>query len=266
MLLLSGAVLAVGLFALPATLSLFSGQHTFKNTSEVAGDNGCRKCHEDVYEEMHSPINKVHWNLPGAKGSKDVFSCAECHNVTNVSTYFQSGYSNSSGAHAATTVACLACHSGLKGLRAGASYCTSCHGMTLTPGPDQFPMHALAWKYGVGHVSNHPNGKHCGQCHLDATHPAKANVFIKLVNATITGRDEAHSLYYYESKYPGNQTTIRLKDANTACLGCHSHAGVNITWKRSIGYELSVNVTGDGMPVNFTGASTTMNTTTTSGS
>ncbi len=264
--LLSIAVVAVGFFAMPSTVSLFAGQHTFKNASEVAVDNGCRKCHEDVYEETHSPINKLHWHLSGTKGSQDVFSCQECHNVTNVSTYFQSGIVNTSGAHAATTIACLSCHSSLKGLRSGGGYCMSCHGMTLTPGRDQFPMHALAWKYGVGHVSNHPDGKHCGQCHRDAKNPTKYNVFIKLINATITGADEAHSLYYYKSKYPDNQTTIKLKDANAACLGCHSHAGVNITWKRSIGYDLSVNATDDGMLVNFTGVSTATNTTTTSGS
>ncbi len=267
MLLLSAAVLAVGLFALPATLSLFSGQHTFKNASEVEGDNGCRKCHEDVYEEAHSQINEVHWNLPGAKGSNDVFRCAECHNVTNVSTYFQNGIVNTSGAHAATTIACLSCHSGLKGLQSGGDVCKSCHNGIFykkIPGTQQFPMHALAFKYGVGHPELDPM-KNCGQCHLDVTNPTKDNVFIKLVNATITGTDEAHTTYYYQSIYP-NQTTIRLKDANTACLGCHSHAGVNITWKRSIGYGLSVNVTGGGMSVNFTGASTTMNTTTTSGS
>jgi nitrate/TMAO reductase-like tetraheme cytochrome c subunit len=274
-LLLSVAVLAVGMFALPNTLSLFEGQHTWKNLTEVASDSTCRKCHEDVYEETHSPINYVHWNIPGAKGSNDVFSCIECHNITNVSVYYQSGIVNTSEAHAATTIACLSCHSGLKGLKTNGNVCLSCHNGAFrptVPGPQQFPMHALAYKYGMGHPEDDPV-RSCAQCHLvTATYtdsgdlaPTKDNVFIKLVNATITGADEAHTTYYYQSKYPDNQTTIKLKDTNTACLGCHSHAGVNITWKRSIGYEMNVNATNAGWVVNFTGVSSTTNTTFTSG-
>lgn len=260
-LLLSVAVMVVGMFAMPETLSLFAGQHTFKNANEVANDTGCRKCHEDIYEEMHNPQNNVHWNIPGAKGTFDVFACTECHSVTNVSTYFSMNVTVKEKAHAATTVPCLSCHSSLKGLRSGANYCMSCHGYTLSPGPDQFPMHALAWKYRVGHVSNHPDGKHCGQCHLDANNPTKDNVYIKLVNSTITGIDEAHKLYYYESKYPDNQTTIRLKDSNTACVGCHTHTLVTNTWVRKGGYKLTADVTSGSWNVSFSINQTNVNTT-----
>ncbi|VVB96261.1 Cytochrome c7 c [uncultured archaeon] len=274
--LLSVAVVAIGLFAMPNTVSIFTGQHTWKNITEIASDNGCRKCHEDVYEETHGAFNQVHWRLPGTKGSQDVFSCQECHNVTNVSAYFQSGIVNTSEAHAATTIACLSCHSGLKGLKAGGNVCFSCHNGAFRPtvsGSQQFPMHALAYKYGMGHPEDDPV-RSCAQCHrVTSTYTdtgdieaKKDNVFIKLVNATITGADEAHTTYYYQSKYPDNQTTIKLKDANSACLGCHSHAGVNVTWRRSIGYEMTVNTSTAGkFDVNVTGISSTMNVTTTSG-
>ena len=119
MLLLSVAVLFIGLFAMPSTVSLFTGQHTWKNLTEVASDNGCRKCHEDVYEETHSVINYVHWNIPGTKGTNDVFQCSECHTVDyNISSYYQTNVSGNVSGHAATTIACLACHSGLAGLPA----------------------------------------------------------------------------------------------------------------------------------------------------
>ncbi len=278
--LLSVAVLSIGIFALPNTVSLFEGQHTWKNLTEVAGDNTCRKCHEDIYEEMHGAGNYVHWNVPGTKGTNDVFRCSECHTVDyDIGAYFQRNASGNVTGHAATTIACLSCHSGLQGLKAGGNVCFSCHngpfGLgTTQPGTQQFPMHALAYKYGMGHPEDDPTHptKGCPQCHsVSSTYsdsgdlePTNDNVFIKLVNATITGTDEAHTLFYYQSKYP-NQTTVNLKDANAACLGCHSHAGVNITWKRSIGYEMNVTALNTGWEVDFTGVSSTTNTTSSSG-
>lgn len=63
----------------------------------------------------------------------------------------------------------------------------------------------------------------------------------------------------------GNQTVVQLKGTNAACIGCHTHAFVNITWNRAIGYGLSMTVTNAGWDVNFTGPLAATNTTTTSG-
>jgi len=45
------AVVAVGLFALPSTVSLFSGQHRWYNISGTGNEIPCIKCHADIYDE-----------------------------------------------------------------------------------------------------------------------------------------------------------------------------------------------------------------------
>lgn len=233
-LLLTVAVIAVGLFALPSTMSLFSGQHTFYDGANVT----CSKCHQDIADELASSENKAHT-------SSSKLACEGCHktdvddsdgkyngaNVSNGTWGF-----NSSGtygtvvfkAHAAVTVECLACH------------------------------------------GYNPTSKFSG------------------VSAMITSSDEAHRIFYYESvsdKEIGdisqttiaaasgtnfiwytqaNQTAIKLKGTNTACVGCHTHAVVNITWKRSVGYGLDVDTTSGAMDITAWSVNQTTTTTYTS--
>lgn len=236
--LLSIAVVVVGLFAMPTTVSLYAGQHTFENASKVVSDNGCRKCHGDVYDEMHSALNGVHWKRTSLTPDTQ-FQCRECHNVTNVSVNYITGTKVNDSAHAATTVSCLACHSDAKG-----------------GGGNTNPMHQLAVKYGIWGSFD------CGQCHRDTGNPGKyPDAYIIKVNSTITGSDEAHSIYYYKSKYPDNQTEIRLKDANAACIGCHTYTIMDITWKRPGGYNISYNWSNKAFDVWQLNSTTATNTT-----
>lgn len=107
------SVLAVGLFAMPNTLSLFSGQHTFSNNG--SDPYFCRNCHQDVYEEM----NWYGGDAPaGSHGA--LMTCKVCHRTGNLSEYGfldEFGISGSPevnfsemGAHAAVTVECVFCH------------------------------------------------------------------------------------------------------------------------------------------------------------
>ena len=113
-LLLSVAVIAIGLFAMPSTLSLFSGQHTFYNGSEV----NCEKCHADIYSELGSGSGST-------AHTAGVFSqCEYCHktNTTNLSVpingtananYTGTNVTDNGQAHAAVTMECIACHTGV---------------------------------------------------------------------------------------------------------------------------------------------------------
>ncbi len=68
-LLLSIAVISVGLFAMPSTLSLFAGQHTF----DKAGNTTiCAKCHSDVLSEITN--SQYHKSLIGSNSE-----CKGCH-------------------------------------------------------------------------------------------------------------------------------------------------------------------------------------------
>ena len=197
-LLLSVAVIAIGLFAMPSTLSLFAGQHTFDNGSDVS----CNKCHADIYSEIASSSAHTNPNLQ---------LCEGCHR-TNQSTFDATliptnGTANLSAgnwtgidiaananAHAAVTVECVACHQG--------------------------------------------------------------------VPAELLGSEAAHSDFYNQSNYTdGSQSLLNLKGANTACIGCHTHAVVNVTWTRAGGYNMIANSTNGTWVMEFALNNTPVNST-----
>lgn len=122
--LLAVAVLVIGLYALPQTLSLFAGMHTFNNGSEVL----CNKCHSDIYDEMTVPVSGVqppHTSFSNPTGPSP---CTSCHRTGYIQIY-DSGFGisssnpnliddggekwlgvNVSQAHSAVTVECVFCH------------------------------------------------------------------------------------------------------------------------------------------------------------
>lgn len=75
-LLLSFAVILAGLFAMPNTLSVFAGQHTF-----AIADNTsiCANCHPDVLNEITS--GSYHKSLIGANNE-----CKGCHTIDRIAT------------------------------------------------------------------------------------------------------------------------------------------------------------------------------------
>ena len=170
-LLLSVAVIAVGLFAMPSTLSLFSGQHTF-----VAGENvSCSKCHSDIYTEISGVSNEVHndGNFTACKGCHKTGNTVNIPvNGTNLTGTYDNNITVDANVHAAITLECVTCHSG--------------------------------------------------------------------VTQEITGSEEAHRPYYNAS-HEDNQSVIQLKGANTACIGCHTHVTVNMTWTRLTSFNITSN-------------------------
>jgi hypothetical protein len=67
--LLAVAVVATGIFALPSTVSLFSGQHSWYELSAQGNNVPCEKCHADIGDEMAS--TGAHANI----------KCEGCHNL-----------------------------------------------------------------------------------------------------------------------------------------------------------------------------------------
>ena len=181
-LLLSVAVIAIGLFAMPSTLSLFAGQHTFYNGSEV----DCTKCHADVFSELDSGSSSAHT----AQVFKDCEGCHKTntsalggipHNGTsNASEFTGTNVTTDGEAHAAVTLECIACHSG--------------------------------------------------------------------VDEELNGTNAAHTVFYTDAM---NDTTVDMTGGNVACIGCHTHAVINITWTRAVGYNLTSNASGTGWNLAF---------------
>lgn len=120
-LLLSVAILAIGLFAMPSTLSLFAGQHTFTKGINV----GCERCHQDIYDEMSGSK----FGTSDAHGAAKLKACQGCHKTGDITgitlnksqmvdyggspsgTYNQNLTNKS--AHASVTMQCEGCHTGV---------------------------------------------------------------------------------------------------------------------------------------------------------
>jgi len=127
--LLAVAVVVIGLFVLPNTMALFSGQHTF----DKAGNSTiCAKCHSDIITEIQS--GSYHKSLIAGSPT----DCKACHTTSKINSTLiplgnQSGnqtvgvdvgldiangrFTRSNGTnitgytlHAAVTVECISCH------------------------------------------------------------------------------------------------------------------------------------------------------------
>ncbi|KCZ70802.1 hypothetical protein ANME2D_02827 [Candidatus Methanoperedens nitroreducens] len=70
------ALVGIGVFALPSTIALFAGQHTFYNIDATGNQIPCQKCHGDVKAELSGQaVNPV----TGTKGPHSNFQCEYCH-------------------------------------------------------------------------------------------------------------------------------------------------------------------------------------------
>ncbi len=99
-------VLAIGIVALPSTVSLFAGQHYWYNVSQSGNNINCEKCHADISSE-----------LTNSNGPHKNFKCEYCHRADANIAYASGDGSNINvgnksnwAAHAASTVACMLCH------------------------------------------------------------------------------------------------------------------------------------------------------------
>ena len=250
LLLLAIAIVAVGVFALPSTVSLFSGQHRWYNLSTGTNDVPCEKCHADIAEEMNA-LAGPHTGETGFGRLK----CGYCHRTfkieqgdTNPSDSEASGYDqypdvnlsleaqylytyasgDGSGAtpgkesHAASTIPCMYCHSGgSQGMAANhgsGSNCWSCH-----------------------HADNPHNGRfredeECYRCH--GNNPVRdvppAGGFNLTANATDTGEHAAHKAFVLDSI-----SNSDMEDANEACIACHTSIPVKIQWMHARSLEFN---------------------------
>jgi hypothetical protein len=245
--LLTIAVVAIGIFALPSTMSLFAGQHVWYDLSGKGNEVPCEKCHADVAAEMESLLGP-HTGETGYGRME----CEYCHRVfpivnknASFDTYiYASG--NGTGAepgkeaHAASTVPCMYCHSGeeagivtpqAKAWHDNESDCLYCH-----------------IDGGSGHGYVHGNAKYftkedCYKCHL-CKNESESIITIRIppaggfgltTNTLDTGELAAHKAFVMDSI---NDKT--MDDANEACLACHTMIAVKIRWEHARRLEFDV--------------------------
>ena len=199
MVLVTVIFLAIGIIVLPATVSLFAGQHDWYNIDYWGNDIPCEKCHADVYEELKN--NPYHEN----------FTCALCHRAINIS--YASGYYNGKdmsyewGAHAASTISCLVCHSG--------------------PNSGEGNMHE--------HHEINTSITPCSTCHFPTPtdYPPIAGGFGVTGQSYDTGTYAAHRQFVLDAR-----NNSLMDSANEACIACHTHVPVRINWSHAVSFEM----------------------------
>ena len=236
------SVVAVGVFALPSTISLFAGQHTWYNLSGKENNVPCEKCHADVANEMKALVGPH----TGEMYNRERFKCEYCHRLfpiehknSSFSTYtyaFANGTAEiqpGKEAHAASTVPCMYCHSGSEwGVVSvdGKSHtvtdyknCVYCHGKG---------------KFWEAHEGNFKN-EDCYRCHVNNNYVyyvPPAGGFNLTINTTDTGELAAHKTFVMNSI-----SNPDMEDANEACIACHTKIPVKINWTHR--YSLEFNAT-----------------------
>ncbi len=212
-LLLAVIVAATGLVVLPNTVSLFAGQHYWYNISGPGNQIPCQKCHADVFEELALSNFHTHWGPngwnPSSKGVADQYDCAACHR-SNLSIQYAlvNGsvvkYQPGKQAHAASVVACMLCHQ-INASKATWAPGFYAGGFNITPFVKAGEIPKSPYKYS---------------------------------NATYNGLYAAHNAFI--AMAIKNNT---LPDSTEACIACHTHVAVKITWKHKRSLEFTVNIT-----------------------
>jgi len=251
------AVVAIGIFALPSTISLFAGQHAWYNISDVGNEVPCEKCHADVAEEM----KKITGPHTGETGHGR-FKCDYCHRTFDLNDYgglpsqninqsifsrYYYTYASGDGtgaqpgveAHAASTVPCMYCHSGEDegGIGTHGSFtsnCCLCH----HDGDSDHYYHGN--RFYDGGAS--PEKCECIKCHPVSgdyvLYVPPAGGFNLTANSSDTGKLAAHKAFVFDAI--GNPD---MEDANEACIACHTGIPVRITWTHA--YSLEFNASYD---------------------
>jgi len=247
--LIATAIVALGIFVMPSTISLFSGQHYWYNISGRSNEVPCEKCHADIAKEMEQI--GPHTGETGYRRLK----CGYCHRAfkiekgdtggpydwdqypdVNLSLEAQYLYTYASGdgsgatpgkqSHAASTIPCMYCHSGgSQGIAANHwsyySNCWSwCHWMDPQP----------------PHNGRFQRDEECYRCH--GNNPVRdvppAGGFNLTANATDTGERAAHKTFVMNSI-----SNPDMEDANEACIACHTGIPVQINWTHAMNLVLN---------------------------
>jgi len=251
--LIATAIVALGIFVMPSTVSLFSGQHYWYNISDGGNEVPCEKCHADIAEEMKQ-IAGPHTGETG----HGRFKCDYCHRTFDLNDYDRAPsqninqsifsryyYTYASGdgtgaqpgveAHAASTVPCMYCHSGedVGGYGTHDNYASDCC-MCHHDGDDDHYYHGNRFYDGGGS----PEECECIKCHpvIDehALYVPPAGGFNLTANSSDTGELAAHKTFVTNSI-----SNPDMEDANEACIACHTGIPVQINWTHAANLVLN---------------------------
>ena len=90
------SVTAVGMFAVPSTLALYTGSHQFVDGSSVE----CGKCHTSSMDDIQAELE--------SGGAHTTMNCGSCHGPANSNVDLDQG--TATGHAASMDVDCIGCH------------------------------------------------------------------------------------------------------------------------------------------------------------
>ena len=205
------AIIAVGIFALPSTLAMFGGQHSWYDLSPEGNQVPCEKCHADISSEM------------GLSGAHKNLSCEHCHRTDAAVGYYAGDWDgdvdSGTGAHAASTEDCMICHDG-------------------EDGDTDFTHY---------NIPSTPNNENCIKCHPSTfgsdggIYPPTAGGFGISSDPDDSGTYAAHLAFVLGSK---DENSSLMVGTNEACLACHTHVAIDINWTHR--YKMSLDADGSG--------------------
>lgn len=213
-LLLSFAILAIGLYVLPSTMSMFVGQHTWYSVRTDADKKElCEKCHTAEVAEFNANTG-AHATFVSNEGK----TCSMCHqvNLTLLSQTYNIDTSQLSGFN-----------------------------YSIWNETGEITNTNWSWRN-----TSTPHAAiiiDCEDCHVNAT-------------TQISNPYEAHRPFWNQTT---NATLNPQADNSTACIACHTHTHLNITWVRVNGLDIYGNHTNATAGWNLTvTVNQTLNTTT----
>jgi len=260
------SLLSVSVLALPNVVSMFAGQHYWYDLTDEVNDVPCEKCHADVAEEMSVLISAHTGETTGQR-----FKCEYCHRIFPITdnglmqsqnvneTIYQSylrdfaraGQDAVPGkdAHAASTIACLYCHSGQSFtntiLHSGGKDCTECGCHEGGHGHDSSEYFSVSdcenCHQGMGWTALYQFPYDPNNVVMTYTEGIfripPAGGFNWTANTSDTGQLAAHKSFIEESIKDKT-----LEHCNEACIACHTSTAVKINWQhaRSIEFDIGL--------------------------
>jgi len=212
MILLSVAILAIGLFVLPQTMAMFIGQHTWYSVRSPTDEYAmCEKCHINEVAEWNANNdgNGAHSRYVDEYGA----GCF-CHQINETRLAEYNLFENNSN--------------------------ISKFNFTIWSEMDTL-NNSSNWAWRPTTTPHAAVIIDCVDCHWNESQQ-------------IMNTNSAHYAFWNQTKNADNT------DNNTACMACHTHTHLNITWVRLSGINIVANHTdATALPYNAWNISVTIN-------
>ena len=131
------SVVAVGMFAVPSTLALYTGSHQFVNGANV----NCEKCHTSSMDDIKAELE--------SGSAHNTLGCKACHGGANSAVDLEPD--NTDGHAASMNVDCIGCHYSKSN---GDSHPDNCGTMNCHVG-DSFAQEDVLYQLNLATAAHH---------------------------------------------------------------------------------------------------------------